>query len=217
MQTYLDIRTLAFLTGILCFIVFLSMLFVLRTRKTYPGFQRWTLAAFLGFFGFILLSLQGFFPDFLTIIAANTIIIGSSFFLVYGLETFAGRTPKLWWYISPFVLMFILLVHFTHFFPNVTARVIITAILYMLLFGVCAILVYRDIPLLLQSSNWMLVLTFSSLVCLNGLRIVGTLLFEFHKKSFLVALSHSGDDFRYCLVRNYSSLCGADNPQFPKS
>jgi diguanylate cyclase (GGDEF)-like protein len=186
LQTYLDIRTLSFLTGILCFIVFLSMLFVLRTRKTYPGFQMWTLAAILGFFGFILLSLQGLCPDFLSIIAANTIIIGSSFFMVYGLETFAGKTPKLWWYVVQLVLMFMLLVYFTHFSPNVTARVIITSILYILLFGVCAILLYRDIPLQLQSSNWMLVLTFSSVVCLNGLRIVGTLLFEFHKKSFLV-------------------------------
>ena len=185
MQTYLDIRTLSFTTGIICFIAYLSMLYVHHTRRTYPGFRMWAIASLLGFFGFILMSLQGFTSDFLTIITANTLIIGSTFVMAYGLEAFAGKTPKLRLYIIQIVLMMVALVYFTYFFPNVMARIITISIMYILILGVCAILVYRDIPLQLQSSNWLLVLIFGSLVCLNVLRIAGTLLFEFDTKNFL--------------------------------
>jgi diguanylate cyclase (GGDEF)-like protein len=185
LHTYLDIRTLSFTTGIICFIVFLSMLFVQQTRKTYPGFQLWAIASFLGFFGFILLSLQTLFPDFFTIIVANTLLIGAGFIIAHGLEVFAGKSPRLWSYIVLLVLMIVLLVYFTYFSPNIMARVIIISSLYIIILGVCALRVYRDIPLLLQSSNWLLVMIFGSLACLNVLRIGGTMLFEFDTKNFL--------------------------------
>jgi diguanylate cyclase (GGDEF)-like protein len=199
LQTYLDIRTLSFTTGIICFIVFLSMLFVQGTRQTYPGFQMWTIASFFGFFGFVLLSLQGFFSDFLTIIAANTLLIGSAIIMAHGLEVFAGKSPKLWPYIALLVLMIVLLVYFTYFSPNVMARVITISSLYILILGVSALLVYRDIPLLLQSSNWLLVMIFSSLACLNVLRSVGTMLFEFDTKNFLAPSVIQGLTFMIAL------------------
>jgi diguanylate cyclase (GGDEF)-like protein len=195
LETFLDVRTLSFTTGIVCFISFLSMLFVRHTRKTYPGFQMWVIASFLGFFGFILLSLQGLFPDFLTIIAANTILIGSAFVLVHGLEVFAEKPPKPWSYVVLLVLMIVSLVYFTYFFPNVLARVITSSSLYILILGVCALIVYRDIPLQLQSPNWLLVLIFSSLVCLNVLRIIGTTLFEFDTKNFMAPSIIQGMNF----------------------
>ena len=181
----MDIRTLSFTTGIIFFIVCLSMIYVQYTRKTYPGFRMWTMASFLGFFGFILLSLQGNIPDFFTIIAANTLITGSTVVMAYGLGAFAEKTPKLGLYILLLLLMILSLLCFTYFSPNVMARVITLSVIYIIILGVCAILVYRDIPLQLQGSNWLLVLIFSSLACLNVLRIAGTLLFEFDAKKFL--------------------------------
>ena len=182
------------------------MLFVLQTRKTYPGFQLWAMASFLGFFGFILLSLQGLFPEFFTVLVANTFLIGAAFVVAYGLEVFAGKSPsggRIW-----SVVFMHGVVHFNYFFPNVMARVITISILYLLIFGVCAFLVYRDIPLLLQSSNWLLVMIFSSLACLNVLRIVGTMLFEFDTKNFLAPSVIQGMTFMGGLVRNHFNLCG---------
>ena len=186
MQTYLDLRTLSFTASIICIIIFLSMLYVQRSRKTYPGFQMWTFASLLGFLGFILLCFQGLLPDFLTIIAANTILIGSVFVIALGLESFAEKTPKLWLYLLPLLLMIGLLGYFTYFSPNVMARIITVSTMYILLFGICTVLVYRDIPLQLQSSNWLLILIFSCLAGLNVFRIVGALLFEFNTNNFLV-------------------------------
>lgn len=161
------------------------MLFVQHTRKTYPGFQMWTIASFLGFFAFILLSLQGRFPEFLTIIVANTILIGSTLVMVHGLEVFAGKSPKLGIYIALIILMIVSLVYFTYFSPNLRGRIITMSGIYIIIFGICFFLAYRDIPLLLQSSNWLLVLIFGSLVCLNVLRITGTLLSDINTKSLL--------------------------------
>ncbi len=171
------------------------MLYIRHTRKTYPGFQMWAIASFLSFFGFLLVSLQGLFPDFFTIVVANTILIGSSFILANGLEVFAGRPPKRRSYIVLLVLMIVSLIYFTSFSPNVMARVLIISGMYILILSICALLVYRDIPLQLESSNWMLVLIFSSLVGLNVLRIVGTLFFEFDAKNFLVPSVIQGTTF----------------------
>ena len=196
MQTYLDIRTLSFTTGIIYFIACLSMLYIQYTRKTYPGFRMWTIASFLGFFGFILLSLQGVIPDFFTIIAANTLIIGSTVVMTNGLEAFVEKTPKPGLYIILLLLMIVSLVCFTYFYPNVMARIITLSVMNIIILGVCAILVYRDIPLQLQSANWLLVLIFSSLASLNVLRIAGTFFFEFGAKKFLFPSVIQRDDPR---------------------
>ena len=191
----MDIRTLSFTAGIICFIIFLSMSYIRHTRKTYPGFQMWAIASFLSCLGFLLVSSQGLFPDFLTIIIANTILIGSAFLLANGLEVFVGRPPKRRLYFVLLVLMIISLVYFTSFPPNVMARVVTVSIMYILMFSFCAVIVYRDIPLQLQGSNWLLILIFSSLAGLNVLRIAGTIFFEFDSKNFLVPSVIQGTTF----------------------
>jgi hypothetical protein len=195
MKTYLDVRTLSFTTSIISLIVCLCMLYVLQTRKTYPGFRQWTIASFLGFLGFILMSGRGILPDFLTIIAANTLIIGSAFILAYGLETFAGNTQRLWLYITPLVMVLVALVHFTYFSPSVNARIITISGMYVLLLSGCAALLFRIISRLLQSTNWLLILTFLGLVCWHVFRIAGSLLFEASTEDFMASSVIQGITF----------------------
>ena len=140
METYLDIRTLSFTNGVIYLIVFLFLLFVQHTRKTYPGFQMWTIASFLGFFAFILLSLQGLLLDFFTIIVANTILIGSVLVMAHGLEVFAEKSPKLGAYIALIILMIVSLIYFTYFSPNLAGRIITISSIYTIIFCLCFLL-----------------------------------------------------------------------------
>ena len=106
--------------------MFISHARLIRVSGCGPLLPSWVFSVF------ILMSLQGIIPDFLTIIAANTLIIGSTFVMAYGLESFAGKTPKLRLYIIQIVLMMVSLVYFTYFFPNVPARIITISIIYII-------------------------------------------------------------------------------------
>ena len=56
MTSYLDLRKLSALTGFVNLILCLVMLYIYKTRKTYPGFSHWVCSAFLIFAGTMLLS-----------------------------------------------------------------------------------------------------------------------------------------------------------------
>ena len=59
MAPLLDIRTLSFASALVKAIIFVYMLHLWLTRKTYPGFGQWTLAALLHLLGLTFLALRG--------------------------------------------------------------------------------------------------------------------------------------------------------------
>ena len=82
--------------------VVISLVFFQATRKTYPGFGRWT--AGVGFLtvGYLALALRGVIPDALSILMGNAAFPLGMVLLLDGLRRFLGSTPmSALWYALP--------------------------------------------------------------------------------------------------------------------
>ncbi len=187
MTNYLDIRTLAFVSGIIALVLSLCLFFIYATRKTYPGFRQWTIAALFNFAGMLLISLRGVIPDFFTIVAANTFIAVYFIFILLGLIDFAEVKDSLRIYFSLLAFTFLMFIYFTYYSPSVNARIaVISGIISLLCFR-CFFLVNRNIPAILLNKNRLLCFTFFFLFLWFLFRVVQTVVFEDRIVSFMTA------------------------------
>jgi len=121
MQIFLDIRTLSLFSGLISACLFVCMVYIYKARKTYPGFNLWTLAFMLNFIGFVLLSLRNILPVFITVVLANTLIVLCYAFIARGLVDFADGDQNTWVDIAPLFVFIIAFSYFCYVSPNVNA------------------------------------------------------------------------------------------------
>lgn len=156
----LDIRTALLITGLVGLILFLCLAYVYRTRTTYPGFRQWTLASLLIFFGTGLQAFRGTWPDLVTIVLGNSIIVASVALHATGLRTFLGKPPCLWLSWVGGLLGAALSYYFGLLAPNLTYRIITLSLLVAGLFGYCSYLVHTELPRRRHSPNLWLTVNF---------------------------------------------------------
>jgi hypothetical protein len=185
MLAFLDVRTLVFVDGITGIIAFLSMLYIMRTRKTYPGFLQWTIATFLFFIGQVLLSMRGDVSDVLSILTSNTLIVAATLLLCYGLSMFVGKKPNRYAYAATFILFIAIFSFFSYSLHSIAGRIVISAVLLSICFFYCSFLTYRYVPKLLRSPNWLLTIGFSLLALGFLRRSIVTLIFRNRIEEFL--------------------------------
>lgn len=129
----LDMRTLTFVLLLLSAILSLVMIFVWRTNKTYSGFGWWTLANLAGILGFLLLGLRAQLPDFLSIVIANTVAVGSMGLTLVGTRRFLGRSGSGIFVIVALVVHAAALAWFTYIDPDTILRIYVSSGLSALL------------------------------------------------------------------------------------
>jgi len=154
------------------------MLYVYRCRKTYNGFTQWATASILNSLGMAFLSMRDFFPDFITVVIANTLLIMANGFIAYGLEIFVGSTKRTWMFISFVLSVFVLFMYFTYYSPNVNARIVIISVMLSILNGYCACIILRYVPRFLNDKNMLLSTVFSIQAIWFAFRIISTVLIE---------------------------------------
>jgi len=189
MDSFLDVRTLSFMTGIVSFIMFACMLYVSLTRKTYRGFKTWTIASFVSFVGMLLISMRNFLPDFITIVIANTFIGGHYALLFTGMARFANIATEYLQSIIVISLFFVLFILFTFFFPSVNARSSVISITAAYFFLKGTFIIHLHIPKTLKFKNHLLTLVFLSQSAFFLFRCIGTLFFEENFTDYLNAPS----------------------------
>jgi len=171
-----DIKTLAFVQGILSFMLTASMIYVFVSGKTYSGFKSWTLSFFISSIGLILIGLRGYIPDFLSIVIANLGISGSLILIDLGLSQFIKRVNPFWIsvYLLTIVLQVIIFSYLTYIYPNIPYRIITINLLLTitLLHSIYQTILY--ISPLLKQNQWLLISTFSFLVIWFIIRTVLT-------------------------------------------
>lgn len=64
------------------------------SRKTYPGFAKWTQAFLMISLGFFLIALRNLIPDLFTIILGNVLIFWALFLFYAGFADFAGKPVR---------------------------------------------------------------------------------------------------------------------------
>jgi hypothetical protein len=93
-------RLLLVVDSVISAFLFLSLVFFLATRKTYPGFRRWTSGVGILALGYLFLCLREIVPDAVSIFAANLAFPLGMVMLLEGMRRFLGLSPlsKVWYY-----------------------------------------------------------------------------------------------------------------------
>ena len=178
MRYALDIRTLSLTSCVVSLILCICMFYVYRCRKTYSGFLQWAIAAILNALGMGFLSMRGLLPEFITIVIANTLVVGASGFIADGLGVFLGCTRRRGLFILIALSTFVLFIYCTYYSPNTNARIVVISLMLSVLYGYSAYVVHRCIPRVLSDRNLLLSSVFSiqALACM--LRIFPTVFIE---------------------------------------
>lgn len=172
MHDLLNIRTLSFSSGIISLTICFCMIYISKTRKTYPGFTKWTITSILYTIALGLFSTRHIIPDFFSIIIGNLLIVTGNGFMAYGLELFTNTTKKIWLHFSLVLSTAILFFYFTYFQPNINIRIIIVSLIIAIHYFYCAYLAKKYIPQLIKTQNNLLVFTFGVLASWLILRII---------------------------------------------
>ena len=90
----LDPHTVAAIVGSLGLAFILLTIAVWRTRRRYSGYGRWTIAGPLLLVSLFLASLRPHAPQWLTVVAANAILVLASILCLEGARQFRGLAPR---------------------------------------------------------------------------------------------------------------------------
>lgn len=120
----LDNRTIAVVSIFITLILGLLTAFVWRTRKTYPGFGRWTLGNLLVPVCLLLLSSRGTLPDWITIVLANTCSILASILFLEGTREFRGLRPRVTFTYLAGGITVLAVVYFRYGNNNINTRIV---------------------------------------------------------------------------------------------
>ncbi len=124
--------------------VFITVLWS-QNRKRYAGLEFWLIDYLLQFIGLGLNSLRGVLPDFVTVILANTMIVGGIFILYIGLERFVGKArPQIHNYLLLGVFVGLML-YFTYVRADISIRTGLISAAILLLMVQCSDLMLRRV------------------------------------------------------------------------
>jgi signal transduction histidine kinase len=130
------------------------MAFILRTRKTYPGFGLWTAGNGAIAIGYLLLALRGIIPNILSIVIAHVLILVASLLYFEGIRSFCGLKDRK--SLSLFLVGLILVFqsYFTYVRDNISVRFFIVSMLDGFVFGMAAFELFRNAKPHLRSTYW---------------------------------------------------------------
>ncbi|MCW8833637.1 MAG: GGDEF domain-containing protein [Colwellia sp.] len=161
----LDIRTLALTTLLLGLFLGVGSLVFARIHSSFYGFKALGYSYFLIAFGFILLGLRQYIPDFLSIIVANLAVVAGFSLLVLGILKFVKCEQQAFKSTATALLcaMALAFVYYTYYQTSVNARIIIISAI------IVGISVYASFKVLTTQSQGALTFThflsFSFLYC----------------------------------------------------
>jgi len=124
----------------------LTLVFFRATRRTYPGFGRWTIAEGMQAGGYVLMALRGAIPDWLSILGTNALFPLAAVIRLGGARRFFGIGPKTRvWYAVPAAAVLSAAL-FRYVSDDVAARTAILCLLTMVPIVATAALILRSIP-----------------------------------------------------------------------
>jgi hypothetical protein len=170
-----DMHTLAIAAGLVALFCAFPLIYVIGTRKGYPGMTYWLLATVAACFGLGLIGFQGTLPDSLSVVLANTLIVAFSVLSTQGLLSFVGRRPFAVFGIIVIGVTSALLALFSSVWPNYSARVLTICIVYVAYTVRSLMILWSDFPRLSLHRNWLLVTTFSVSVAWYAMRAALTM------------------------------------------
>lgn len=173
---HLDIRTLTFNLLLFALVFAVGMFFVQRSQPGVRGLRWWAAANAVGGIGFMLLSLRGLIPDFLSILVANCLLLASLLCFHEGVTRFRGRPNPMPWFGPLLVtILALILFRYTYIQPNIATRIVAVTLLTSVPAAMAARLLIRDVPPQLRSSHWFTAAAFIQFIFISLVRAMHAL------------------------------------------
>jgi len=169
MNPWFHIRTLSLASGAVVGLLGLVMIYLMLTRRTYPGFGLWAGPALAAAAGYLLMGLRGLVPLLVSAAAANSLLVLAGGLICRGLHRFVGDAPNSWLDFGPVVVVAGLLVYFS-LDDQVNIRVFVLGLGCAFYFGRGAYIAWRGLPLVLGGRDAPLILSLSLLAILSLVR-----------------------------------------------
>jgi PAS domain S-box-containing protein len=116
------------------------------TRRTYPGYTRWTVAGLLLLLSLFLLSLRPNAPAWITIVGANGLIVLASILYLEGAREFRGLPPRVWLAYAWGVVVIGTLAFFCYIVPNLNVRAAVVSTFLGVVSLLISLTLLRGIP-----------------------------------------------------------------------
>ncbi|MFZ5586866.1 MAG: hypothetical protein ACOZHQ_13175 [Thermodesulfobacteriota bacterium] len=124
----LDVPTFILASAMTALVQAGAMYFIYRTRKTYPGFGLWALTYLTHGVGLLLLMARGLIPDFVSVVVSNVMTSGTPLLTWIGAQVFFGRPRPRWPFVAVLCLLAAGLAYYWYIEPNLSARIVLIAL-----------------------------------------------------------------------------------------
>ena len=131
----LDIRSLTVVLTVVSGLLSIVLFMIWRWRKTYPGFGLWTAGNALNAVGFLLMSLRGAIPDFLSIVLSNLLILSASVLFLEGVRRFRGIAGNRIFNVFLVILPVLGIAYYTYAIDEIDLRIIIFSAFTVVIHG----------------------------------------------------------------------------------
>ena len=162
----LDNHTAVIVGALAALSISLLSALLLRSRHTYPGFERWTAGNFCAAMSLIFLSFRGQIPDLASVAGTNAGAFAAGILLLEGTKEFLGRTPTSWPARTFGGLSLLVQIFFLVGLDNLAARILVASVCIGLLTLDTALMLFRS-----ARQNWTLSLLFAG-ICFTATAIL---------------------------------------------
>ena len=116
------------------------------TRRSYPGFNRWSLANLLLVLSLPLFTLRSVLPDWISVIGANTLIVISSILFLEGVREFRGVSPRVWLIYPAGGITILAVMFYDYVVPSVNFRIVAISGLVAIVAFLCSSALLKGMP-----------------------------------------------------------------------
>jgi hypothetical protein len=146
MQIQLDPRTLVVIAAFVTLIPTAIAALVWKTRRTYPGFGRWTAGNLLATLCLVLFSLRGTVPDWISVALGNAAALCSGVLFFQGSRKFRGLRLLWWPECMTGILALAAVLYFRYVTDAVGARTVAMNVALGILGLACGITFLKEMP-----------------------------------------------------------------------
>ena len=190
----LAMQTILYGTAISYLIILVVMLQTwYQNRKRYAGISLWVLAWAFLFLGFSLLCLRDSIPDWISIVVANSLVVGGTLLIYFGLRLFESKkvsSLSIGLAIAFFIIFICIHTYFTSVHDFLLARSYNTNIALTIIYLASAYLLYFRIDPQKRRYSWLTGVTFLLLTAAELARIIGFGLVPNTTNEFISFLSY---------------------------
>jgi len=161
------------LTSLLCAAIW-------RVRRTYPGFGRWTSGSLLFVLSLVLLSSRSVAPDWISIIAANTLFVLASILYLEGTRAFRGWQPRLRFLYAVAGFTVMVVAYFDYIVPSLNARAFVVSLFVGIVFILCSVALLKNRP---ERSTFTVAFTAFQFI-LAGMLLVGRAMYFYFAQAY---------------------------------